>query len=148
MSEKKERGRPTKYKPEYCLQLVEHMAKGLSFECFAAVIGVNRDSLNEWAKVHPDFSVAKSEGLDQNLLFWENLGIEHIINKSDSFGEGQSSSRSINASVYIFNMKNRHKWRDRQPDETDVVVNNINGLSIEDLDKKIAEKIKKLGGGK
>ena len=27
-------GRPTKYKPEYCEMLIEHMSEGLSFESF------------------------------------------------------------------------------------------------------------------
>lgn len=106
------RGRPSKYKPEYCDLVVEHMEKGLSFEAFAAVIKVNRDTIYEWEKVHPEFAEAKKNASDANLLFWEKLGIDHILNISESFGEGFSKSKSLNASVWIFNMKNRFKWRD------------------------------------
>ena len=130
-------GRPTKYKQEYCQMLIDHMSTGLSFESFAAVIKVNRDSLYEWEKVHPDFSDAKKIGLDNCLLFWEKLGINNIINTSESLGQGMSSSKSLNASVYIFNMKNRFKWRDKQPDEAEVVVNNVNTMSEAEIDSKI-----------
>ena len=125
MSDKKPEGRPSKYKPEYCSKLVEHMAQGLSFESFAAVIKVNRDTLNEWAKVHDEFSVAKKEALDANLLFWEKHGIDGLYSTSEYDREtGNTISKSLNATVWIFNMKNRHKWRDKQPGEEDQI--NIN----------------------
>lgn len=137
MSEKNPIGRPSKYKPEYCEQLIEHMASGLSFESFAAIVDVNQDTLHEWAKVHEEFSEAKKAAYMKNLLFWEKLGVDHIINssESESYGEGQSrsSSKSLNSAVYIFNMKNRHKWRDKQPDENDQI--NINFTLAEKMAK-------------
>lgn len=139
-------GRPSKYRPEYCSELIVHMAKGLSFESFAAVVAVNRDTLHEWCKVHEAFSDAKKEAFDKNLLFWENHGIEGLYSITDYDEETGKplKSKTLNSTVWIFNMKNRHKWRDKQPDETDVIVNNINALSDEDLDAKIDEKMKKL----
>jgi hypothetical protein len=98
-------GAPSKYKPEYCAQLIAHMTQGLSFETFAAVIKVNQDTLHEWAKVHPEFSEAKKEAWAQNQLFWERIGITGMAGKIANF----------NATVWIFNMKNRHRWRDVQP---------------------------------
>ena len=44
-------------------------------------------------------------------------------------------------------MKNRFKWRDKQPDENEVIINNSNSqialsnLSDEELDRKIKEKL-------
>ena len=109
-------GRPSKYDSKYDQMLIEHMAQGLSFESFAGLISVNKDTLSEWVKVHESFSVAKKEGLDKNRLFWEKLAIDHILNKSDSEFQGSSSSRSLNATVWIFNMKNRfpQEWRDKR----------------------------------
>ena len=144
-------GRPSKYDPIYCEEVVEFMAKGFSFEAFAGHIEVNIDTLNEWASKHEEFSAAKQKAFSKNRIFWEQLGIENIINKSDSesFGEGfsKSSSRSLNAAVWVFNMKNRFKWRDKQPDENEVIINNSNSqialsnLSDEELDRKIKEKL-------
>lgn len=143
-------GRPSKYKPEYCQQLIAHMTTGLSFDSFAAVIDVNQDTLHEWVKVHPDFSEAKKEAYSKNLLFWENHGIEGLYSTTEYDDKGKpTSSKSINATVWIFNMKNRHKWRDKQPDEVDTIVNNnIGSMSDKDLDTKIDEKLKKLTEGK
>lgn len=104
----KRRGQPTRYKPEYCAQLIAHMSSGLSFETFAAVIKVNQDTIHEWAKVHPEFSEAKKEAWSQNMLFWERVGMTGMAGKIQGF----------NAAVYIFNMKNRFKWRDVPVAET------------------------------
>lgn len=140
MSDTPKNGRPSKYKPEYCLKLIEHMRTGLSFESFAAVIHVNQDTLHEWVKVHPEFSEAKKEAFAQNLLFWESKGIAGLIGDKET---------TFNSTVWIFNMKNRHKWRDKQPDESEVVINNnVGSLSDEDLDAKIDEKLKALEGKK
>lgn len=138
MSEENKGGRPSKYKPEYCEQLVEHMNSGLSFESFAAIIDVNQDTLHEWVKVHEEFSEAKKRAYTKNLLFWEKLGVDHVLNESideENFEEGTKKkvSKSLNAAVWCFNMKNRHKWRDKQPDENDQI--NINFTLAEKMAK-------------
>lgn len=130
-------GRPSKYKPEYCDQLIEHMSEGFSYETFAAKVNVNRDTIYQWEKDHQDFSDAKKQAVEKCQLFWEGLGINHIINKSDSESQGEgfgwSKSRSLNAAVWVFNMKNRFKWKDKQPDENDQI--NINFTLAEKMAK-------------
>ena len=84
--------------------LIDHMGdKGLSFESFAPVVGVNQDTLHHWAKIHADFSEAKNIAFAKNLLFWEKIGAAGMVGQIPGF----------NATVWIFNMKNRHRWRDR-----------------------------------
>ena len=74
--EKKAMGRPTKYDPDYCEEIVKFFdiepitikvqdgiqfktpAKFPTFERFAYTIGVHRDTLHEWVKNYPDFSDA------------------------------------------------------------------------------------------
>lgn len=97
-------GRPSKYDPKYCDQLREHMGKGFSFESFAATIGVNRDTLYQWAKVHSEFSDAKSDGTDASLYHYEKIFQAGILGKVKNF----------NSTALIFLMKNRFKWTDRQ----------------------------------
>lgn len=96
--------RPSKYKREYAKLLFNHMRKGLSFESFAATVGVNRDTLYNWEELFPEFSDAKKMGADAGQLFWEQLGISLCTGR-----------KTGNASVYIFTMKNRFGWRDVQP---------------------------------
>lgn len=136
---KKSAGRPSLYKPEYCQQLLDHMTNGLSFEAFAGVIGVTRGTLYNWVEEHEDFAEAKAVALEKARLFWEKLGIDNALNVSESWHMGGSKSKSLNATIWIFNMKNRFGWRDKQHDEVDVVVNNYRQPTLEEVDARIAE---------
>jgi hypothetical protein len=107
---KRSRGRPTKFKREYCEMLITHMSAGFSFESFAGVINVNQDTLHEWAKKHKNFSESKEMAFSKCRLFWENIGIQVCLGRSQ-----------INASIWIFNMKNRFGWRDKEREEDERV---------------------------
>lgn len=97
--------RPTKFEDEYCDMLIEHMSKGLSFESFAGVVDVCKQTLYNWKNDHPEFLDAVNRGTEKSRLFWERLGIAGAAGKREGF----------NATSYIFNMKNRfpNEWRDR-----------------------------------
>lgn len=111
-TQKRKVGRPTNYKPEYCEALIEHMKKGYSFESFGATMGISRDNVYEWAKKHPEFSEAKKLALDQSLLYWERQGKKGLWS--------HARGKQFNATVWIFNMKNRHNWRDnKEPPPSD-----------------------------
>jgi len=100
-------GRPTKYKPEFCEKLIDHMSQGFSFESFAATIDTHRGTLYRWEREYPEFRDAKKSGLDKSLLFWERLGMQGATGALEKF----------NSSAWIFNLKNKHLWRDKTPDE-------------------------------
>jgi len=58
-------GRPTKYKPEVITQLDEYLEFAIpenmeipTVEGIALKLGVNKDTLYEWGRKHPEFSVA------------------------------------------------------------------------------------------
>ena len=95
-------GRPTDYKPEYCDELIDHMAQGFSFESFAGRISVAEDTLYEWQNVHKEFSEAHRTGKSKMRMFWEELGIV-----------GTTEGKNFNASAWAFNMKNKLRWTDR-----------------------------------
>jgi len=159
MSEEKKRpGQPTKYKPEYCQQLLDYfsvppykqvwkpiptkhgqlidvpMDEASDFPTlagFAIKIGVSRDTLLEWSKAHSEFSGAYKRAID----FQENF---LAVNGNKGLIPGPFA---------IFTAKNILKWRDKQPDEVDTIVNNnVGQISDEELDAKIQEKMKKLEG--
>lgn len=111
--EPKKIGRPTLYQPKFCEMLIKHMSSGLSFESFAAVIDVDSDTLYKWSQEDGEqfkagFFEAKRIAFSKNLLWWEKEGIDGLWN---------TKKGSFNSSNFIFQMKNRHKWRDKQPDE-------------------------------
>ena len=75
-------GRPTSYKPEYCDMLIRHMRSGLSFESFAGVVGVSKQTIYDWEKVNPEFLDAKKKGAALSNLFWEKIGINGALHWS------------------------------------------------------------------
>ena len=99
-------GRPTKYRKEMCKKLVDFMAKGFSKEATAAHLDISKETLYDWGKNIPEFSDAIRKGELKSLLFWENIGMDGMTGQIPGFGP----------SIWVFNMKNRHKWRD-QPEE-------------------------------
>lgn len=52
------KGRPTKYKPEYCEKVVEVLGAGGFNVTFCAEVGISEDTFYEWVKVHREFSEA------------------------------------------------------------------------------------------
>jgi hypothetical protein len=64
-------GRPTKYDPAYCDQIIEHMKDGASITSFAAEIDVARSTINEWIAAHPDFSEACARAKAKCAAWWE-----------------------------------------------------------------------------
>jgi transposase len=87
--------RPTKYKPEYCDALVEHMAQGASMTSFAASIGVCRATIGVWGDEHPEFLAAIKRGKAACAEWWENLA-----------RQGAAGNREINPTLVIFGLKN------------------------------------------
>ena len=105
MSKKKQEpilGRPTKYKEEYDQMLIDHMAEGFTFEAFAGVVSVDRDTIYHWCSIHQTFSDAKKIGRSKQLLSDER------VLKGLSIGLIEGST-----AAHIFKMKNCHKWVDK-----------------------------------
>lgn len=96
----KKLGRPSKYKKEYCQQLIDHMSQGFSYYSFAGLLGVCRDSLYQWEMDYPAFSYSKKIAFDKCLLHWETVGFQILRGKGS-------------AATWIFNMKARFGYRDQ-----------------------------------
>ena len=69
-----ETGRPTKYRPEMCDQVIEWGRQGKSRTWVAAELGVDRDTIDNWAKAYPEFfgALARAKALEQQ--WWEDAG--------------------------------------------------------------------------
>jgi hypothetical protein len=96
-------GRPSKYDPSFCDLVIELGAQGKSKAQLAASIGVSRETVDLWAKVHPEFSDSLKWAKDLALAWWEDLGQMNICRVG------------FNATGFIFQMKNRFKddYKDR-----------------------------------
>lgn len=97
-------GRPSKYSPAYCTEVVECLSEGHSVTAFAGRIGVARSSVFKWAGEYPEFSDALKVGQAKAVEYWESR-LKDI-----------ASGRDGNATAAIFGLKNRASddWRDRQ----------------------------------
>lgn len=100
-------GRPSKYDPAYCQAIIDHCTDGSSLTSFAASVDVCRDTVSEWTKAHPEFSVAAKIAKAKACAWWEKQG-RTIAEK----GGG-------NATLAVFGMKNMggDDWRDKTETE-------------------------------
>lgn len=107
----------TKYSKEIAEKLPDMFANGESVVEVCVSLGINRDTFYDWCDKHKEFKQAYEQGLLLSQAWWERLG------RAGSLG-----SQKINPATWIFNMKNRFKWTDRNQVETtgDVKVTKVN----------------------
>lgn len=113
----------SKYKPEYCEMLIKHMAQGLSFATFGAVVGCGRTTLYHWCDLYEDFSNAKKEGTERAQRFFE----QRLMAKVSGQEIEGIDTKKIDTACLIFALKTRfHKtWGEKQKIE-----HSGDGLSI------------------
>lgn len=97
---------PSKYRPEFCEQIVEMGREGFSFAEMSAGLGATRDTLKNWADQHEDFFVALKQARELSQAWWESQGRTHLIN--------EPQGPTINASLYSRSMAARFPddWRE------------------------------------
>ena len=78
---KRPRGRPTKYKPEYCEQIIELGKQGFSYSEIAAELGVDKASLYDWAAAHEDFSTALRAAKTYEQAWFEREARQNMKNR-------------------------------------------------------------------
>lgn len=103
----KKRGRPSKYKPEYCDFVIECGKKGMSFTEIACELDVTRETLHQWTDLHPDFTDAFKKSKSYAEKYWAAVGAEKMFtanDKDDGFHPG----------MWMFWMKARFGWSDRE----------------------------------
>lgn len=67
-------GRPTDYRDEYCETVIELGEQGKSHAQIARSLGVARQTLYDWSKVHPEFLGAITRAKDLALAWFEDKG--------------------------------------------------------------------------
>jgi hypothetical protein len=97
------KGRPTKYSPKLCELLPAMFANGESVVEVCAELGIHKDTFFQWVKEYPDFSDSYKKGQELSEAWWTKVG------RMGSLGKAK-----IQPATWIFNMKNRFKWTDRQ----------------------------------
>jgi transposase len=93
--EKRPVGRPSLYKEAYCNEVIQHCAQGWSLTAFAGEIGVSRECISEWCRVHPEFSVSVKKAKAKCAAWWEGKG-----------RAGVTGDKDVNPTLAIFGLKN------------------------------------------
>jgi DNA-binding transcriptional regulator YiaG len=117
VGETRKRGRPTEYDPAMCEQVRDLGEQGKSKAQIARTLGRSRQTLENWAKSHPEFMDALKDARELELAWWEDKGQEGLT--ADKF----------NATAFIFQVKNR--FRDDYADVTKTELTGKDGGAIE-----------------
>lgn len=134
-------GRPTKYLPEYCEQIVKYFDKEPiekietikedkngdpytvineracqcpTFEYFSAKLGVSRQTMLSWTKLFPEFLVAyeSARSFQANIMLVNGM------------------SGAYNAGFTGLSMKNMHGWKDKSEVENNHTVHQMAPVSL------------------
>lgn len=97
---------PTKYKPEYCQDLIEHMSKGLSYTTWGADHNIATSTIYQWEKDIPEWKEAKEKAFKKAQEFFE----KRLIAKVSGQEIKGFDSKKVDTTCLIFALKTRfHK---------------------------------------
>ena len=119
-------GRPTKYQPEMCEQVVKLCRLGATDKDIAKFFEISEAALNVWKQQHPEFMEALKEGRELadamvgQRLYERAIGYSHPEDKILQHGGKPIIVPTMkhyppDSTACIFWLKNRRKdlWRDR-----------------------------------
>lgn len=95
---KRPEGRPTKYRPEFCELVVKKMKQGAAIKELPYYLDCCLDTINEWRRVHPEFSLAIKKGEELSEAVWMVKGRRGLRDKQ------------FNYVGWFMNMRNRFRW--------------------------------------
>ena len=116
VNEKRPRGRPTKYRPEYCDVIIELGKEGKSIAQMASHFDVDKASIFDWAAANADFSTALARAKAHSQTWWENAAQKNMDN------------RNFNAQLWLKSVASR--FRDDYTERQQTEITGANGGAI------------------
>ena len=109
--EKRPVGRPSKYNPKFCDEVIALGKIGKSVEAIGAILGVGTKTLYNWRDQHEDFLHALDMAKEFELQWWEDIAQTHMIENKES--------DKINATIWSRSMAARFpkKYREQVKQE-------------------------------
>ncbi len=139
-------GRPTKYKPEYCIQAAKLCKLGATDKGIADFFDVSEATINNWKIEYPVFlesiKSAKQYSDDEVVksLYKRALGYEVEEHKNEEGDSGKKTTVTTkqiagDTTAMIFWLKNRKpgEWRDKQE------VDHSGGVEIKQVIRKVID---------
>ncbi len=72
-------GRPSKYQPEFCDEVVELGREGKSPAQMASHFDVSRQTIDNWAADNPEFLEALTRAKAHSQAWWEDQGAKGMV---------------------------------------------------------------------
>jgi len=121
-------GRPTKYRRWMCERAVELMRGGASLNEVAADLGVWKENMTDWEKVHEEFHLALQHGRCLAEAWWEKKGREDL------------NAERFHSATYGLTMANRFGWRSKVESTVNASVG-VAALSTDEI-RQILEELR------
>ena len=122
---------PTKFKPQFHQMLIDHMSNGFSYETFAAKTETCPATLYRWEVIISGWLETKRKAFAKCQLWWETKGMDLY---------SCQGMPSLQASLWMFNMKARFGWRDTVSVEQSVnVTTDEKERSVEEIKSRYNE---------
>jgi len=119
--------RPTDYDPSFCERVLELGRKGKSITVMAAELNVCRDTIYEWARVHPEFSDALTRAKTLAQAWWEDTG------QAAMFMPG------FNGSVWSRSMAARFPEEWRESTKTELTGKDGGAMVVESITRRVVD---------
>jgi hypothetical protein len=100
-------GQSSKFKHEYCEDLIRWFKAGNSYTPFALEVGVNPDTLYQWEKDYPEWKEAKASAMVAGKKWLE----DKLAIKLGEFRRGGANPKDIDLGCLLFALKTRY-WKD------------------------------------
>ncbi len=131
-------GRPSSYSDEYCSLIRVLRSQGHGISGFCSYVGISEKTYYNWQKEHPEFAEACEIAVQDSDAHFTQLMLDGGTGKIDKFNQ-----QAINA---VYNRQHGVVKDDNH--KTEINIGNMNvlqNLSDEDIQARIAHKLKLLG---
>ena len=103
-------GAPTKYRRDFhCQDFINLSKVGKTLAQIALAWDVDRDTVQEWARVHPEFSASIKKGRQYAESWYMNIGHSAMLGQVKVDGQ----KVNFNLGMFCWLTKNMFKWSDR-----------------------------------
>lgn len=124
-------GRPTDYEEEHCDAVIALGRAGKSLTVMAAELDVSRETIYEWARVHPAFSDALTRARVLSQAWWENTGQSAMFLPGFNASVWSRSMAARFPDEWRESVKSEHSGPNGGPIQTATV--DVAGLSVDQL---------------
>lgn len=90
-------GRPTDYREEFCIKVIELGKQGFSKVQIAAELDVAKATIQNWEKEHPEFLASMTRAMTFSQAWWEKKGQDCLVMPTGVTFQASAWSRSMAA---------------------------------------------------